>query len=153
MEIIIRGLSNSRKSYFRNRTNELIDLLRMRNLLEDKILDISFTKSHWTKNTLGQFDTPIHSRGKKLPYEVLNVKVNKTERFEPWTKVIIHELVHVKQYLLGNLRYIKTSDENRVRAYWKSKGLGNPDKIDYSKQPWEISASRLENYYWNLYNG
>jgi len=48
---------------------------------------------------------------------------------------IAHEMVHVKQYIEGEL--------NEEMSYWKGKRV-NSDKMEYWTSPWEIEAHGIE---------
>jgi len=54
-----------------------------------------------------------------------------------WISTLFHELVHAKQYLYGDLQL-----ENSY-AYWKGRLLKRKN-YDYSNEPWEIEAVKLE---------
>lgn len=66
------------------------------------------------------------------------IEIHSELSFEDYIKTIIHELIHVKQYLKGEL-----VDRSRGRA--KTLWLGKDHtKTSYSKQPWEREAYRLQ---------
>ena len=51
---------------------------------------------------------------------------------------LIHEMIHVKQYVRKELT------EKGSTVYWNGE---NCSKISYSKQPWEVEAYRLQSRY------
>jgi len=61
---------------------------------------------------------------------------------ELYTRTLLHELWHVYQHVTGNLK------EMRGKTLWK--GIDHSD-TDYSDQPWEIEAEKMEEILYNLY--
>lgn len=64
------------------------------------------------------------------------------------TKVLMHEMVHVRQYAQGKLK--------DLLRYFSLKRWGkriiDEDKIAYRQLPWEKEAYRLEKKYYKIYN-
>jgi hypothetical protein len=58
-------------------------------------------------------------------------------------KTIAHEMVHVKQYVYGEL--------NEYMSMWKGTEVSEDD-YDYYDSPWEIEAFELENKLYNQFN-
>jgi hypothetical protein len=78
-------------------------------------------------------------------YEDCNIKPRTFEIFadksisdKMFIQTILHEMVHVKQYVLGELceRY-----QNKYKLLWKNRDY---TEADYDDQPWEKEAHRLE---------
>lgn len=61
---------------------------------------------------------------------------------ELYTKTIIHELIHLRQWVQGKLK------ERRGKMYYKDI---NCDDLDYWEQPHEIEAHLLEQIYYKHY--
>ena len=57
-------------------------------------------------------------------------------------KTLAHELVHVKQYVVGDLS-IRSKG-----MYWKGELTKIDNMMEYFKSPWEIEAYGLERYLW-----
>ena len=57
-------------------------------------------------------------------------------------KTLAHELVHVKQYVVGDLS-MKTKG-----TFWKGEYHEIKNMAEYFKSPWEIEAYGLERYLW-----
>ena len=70
----------------------------------------------------------------------LNKKLNKEELL----LVLAHEMVHVKQWVRGELK-----DTNCGKQLWKNKDYTN---TNYDNQPWEIEAHELEYEWVNVIN-
>ena len=60
-------------------------------------------------------------------------------------RTVIHEMVHVKQYV----RKVLDSEVGGSRMRWKSKTY--PYDIEYNDMPWEKEANKLETKYGNEY--
>ena len=60
-----------------------------------------------------------------------------------YTKTLLHELVHLKQWVLGSLK-LKSG-----AMYYR--GL-NVSDIDYNRQPHEFEAFKLQEFLYTLYN-
>lgn len=64
------------------------------------------------------------------------IEINKEYPVVDMISTIFHELVHIKQYVRGEL----VSAEGRKPNYWKGKVC----RAKYSDQPWELEAYDLE---------
>lgn len=59
------------------------------------------------------------------------IEVRQSDSEEEKLKTLAHEMVHVKQYIRGEL--------NEEMSVWRGRKV-NSDEIPYSEQPWEIEA-------------
>ena len=75
------------------------------------------------------------------PREFL-IEIDPKLDLELYTKTIIHELVHLRQWVQGTLK------ERRGKMYYKDI---NCDDLDYWEQPHEIEAQSLEQMYYEDY--
>ena len=57
-------------------------------------------------------------------------------------QLLAHELVHVKQYVVGDLSMRSKG------MYWKGELTKIDNMMEYFKSPWEIEAYGLERYLW-----
>jgi len=58
-------------------------------------------------------------------------------------RTLAHEMVHVKQYIMGEMTAL-SSDKNGIgRVQWKSRVVDEYD-INYRSLPWEKEAYRME---------
>jgi len=69
------------------------------------------------------------------------IRLQKGYNTETLLTLIAHELVHVKQYVLGDLKQIYNKSQNEFVTFYKSK---NVSKMEYWKQPFEKEAYRLQ---------
>jgi len=61
---------------------------------------------------------------------------------------LAHELSHVKQYAIGQLRYDYSNSDVSI---WEGKKF-NSESMPYDKLPWEIDAVRSEKALMSIYN-
>ena len=61
-----------------------------------------------------------------------------------WERTLFHELVHVRQYLFGELEL------DFSFAYWHGERFDRK-KLKYLDEPWEIEARKLERKMWKKY--
>lgn len=64
---------------------------------------------------------------------------------ETLERTIIHELVHVWQYVRGNLQQIHEGDSGVPRMIWLGEDMTD---VDYVDRPWEKQAMELEEKYY-----
>lgn len=74
---------------------------------------------------------------------VIEISKSKDLSTEDIIQTIMHEMVHVAQYIRGD--YVP--GEGRKLNRWK----GKPVDLPYSKQPWERQAYRLEKVMYKRY--
>ena len=75
------------------------------------------------------------------PREFL-IEMETTLKEDDYISTLFHELWHVYQHVTGNLK------EMRGKTLWKGIDHSN---TDYSDQPWEIEAEKMEEILYNLY--
>ena len=76
------------------------------------------------------------------------IALNDTQSPSSLVKTLIHELVHVKQYLKGELK-----DYASGRVKWKNRNyLPNPEDPDFFYSPWENEAYSLSTKYFKINN-
>lgn len=68
------------------------------------------------------------------------IEVSTEQALECFVKTIMHEMVHVKQYALAQMREA-CNDRGGHAIYWKGT---NHTKTAYTKSPWEKEAYRLQ---------
>jgi hypothetical protein len=64
--------------------------------------------------------------------------IQSTLGFADTARVLAHEMVHAKQYLLGQIKH--QEHRGRYYTYW----MGKINKNDYLNQPWEVAAYSQE---------
>jgi hypothetical protein len=68
------------------------------------------------------------------PKEFL-IRVNDALKLSKKLRTICHEMVHVKQYATGEMKYM-----SRPARFTKFQGMLYPDELEYWDSPWEIEA-------------
>jgi len=156
MDIVIHSYSinDRKKAYIKAKAEKYIKLLRFYNKMEGQKLTIKVLKKSYMLNTKTEDaiflfnlsyrkNSPLNSDHTII---INNDIVNNRPRL---LRALIHELVHLRQYLSRKLVYVKRRCDTKTRAVWSKKTLGYIESIPYWKQPWEIEASRLEKKYWD----
>lgn len=64
--------------------------------------------------------------------------IQSTLGFADTARVLAHEMVHAKQYLLGQIKH--KEHRGKYQTYW----MGKLNKNDYLNQPWEVAAYSQE---------
>jgi hypothetical protein len=64
--------------------------------------------------------------------------IQSTLGFADTARVLAHEMVHAKQYLLGQIKHREHRGKSYI--YW----MGKINKNDYLNQPWEVAAYSQE---------
>lgn len=83
-------------------------------------------------NFLGSVEV-LETNSRKVPREfILEMKTGQSK--EEYLRTLAHEMIHIKQYALGEL--------NEEMSLWHGK-KHDSEKIPYAKQPWEIEAHDL----------
>lgn len=74
-----------------------------------------------------------------------NIQISKSKdlSLETIITTLMHEMVHIAQYIRGDL----VPGVGRKHSRWK----GKPVDLPYSKQPWERQAARLEKVLWKKF--
>lgn len=68
------------------------------------------------------------------------IELNSSLRGEDLIRTVIHELIHVQQYLTGKLEQIHV-DGKGPRMYWQKIDMSD---VLYEERPWECEAHSLE---------
>ena len=135
MQLRVLGISNETWLSYQNAFIFFINKLKLRNLLYDRKVTISFRR---LRKKHGYAVIPEHRNPdiKRLVKDFY-IGICKTKTRKLKTLAIAHELVHVKQYLTGKLRYV---GRHQHLVYWKESNLGRLSDIPYDDQPWEKEA-------------
>lgn len=67
----------------------------------------------------------------------INIEIDASLHDNIALRILAHEMVHVKQYVKGEL----SSDKNDLQL-WKGKHVS--DKLKYTSEPWEVEAMKKE---------
>lgn len=147
MDVNVLGpcITDSESQYLKDKAIEYIKLLRFTNYLKSHTLTIKVLKIAYELDsfTCGLYRTPTY-KGRKLIVEtdheiVLNHKFlyNKEEILS----TLVHELVHLRQYVTGKLKWIRYRRFGVIHVYWNNTKLG---LLGLIKEPWEVEAEKIE---------
>ena len=84
----------------------------------------------------------MHVSGELEEPREFHIEMDATQSDQEFIKSLLHELVHIEDYILGNLT------EKECERSWKGILYEYEDYVD---QPWEIRAEELENSYYEQY--
>jgi hypothetical protein len=125
----------------------LIKLIKINKLLEDKKLTIISKKM--ARKFYGYFHIPYHYSVKEKIKKSFSMSISKSILKDWGFLVLLHELLHLKQYLKGDSICLHSKKNSPAVAYWKGKNLGRVSKIKYEERPWEVDVERRMAYYSN----
>ena len=126
------------------------DLLDNRRVVNNLEIDIHF-RHHADNGEAMIHENEFRSRPRMFrviidPYKTriddYGREMDDEEHANEMFRVLGHELVHVKQYVVGDLS---------IRAkgmYWKGELTSVGTMMEYFKSPWEVEAYGLERYLW-----
>lgn len=134
MKISVIGKNDKvSKKEFRFATKFFANLLIKEKICEDLYIDIINEK---LKNFSG-YTVNIESDLRRKPRN-FEVYIDPTSSKRQILLTLAHEMIHVKQYATGELRYKQCYEVAR----WK--GVNHDANMNYHEKPWEIQAYSLE---------
>ena len=148
MNIIISGYSERKAKNIRAKVEKYLKLLRIHSKLKNHTICIK--GSDEISDDYGCFYVPISRREEsKISscHEITLYKQNIKSSYM-FLRTIFHELVHLRQYVKGQLVWYRFSCNSYLKAVWKKKLVGKVCEIDHWDQPWEIEAHALEDRFW-----
>jgi len=132
MDVEVTGhRSNKLKSELAVAAEYYASLLMPRRICKNTSLTIQL-KNRLAHDATGYCEYSV----KDGPYREFTIELNKKLEEEEIFKYLAHEMVHLKQFALGELNDGTIVGRN---ARWQSKHF-DEKKIDYWDQPWEIEA-------------
>ena len=132
-------LSHSGYNYSQRRCESIVTWFVDKYLPRHKIFVHVDHKGLLREGVFGwQWITDSDSRPREFEIEIHNRMT-----VEEYTKTLLHELWHILQHVRGDLR------DKRNQRLWK--GIDH-SQTDYSDQPWELEAQRMEEDLFKKYN-
>lgn len=124
------------------------DILRTQRLLENQLfndidhddLEIRFVIDPDIESG-DESEVEVHGYCVQEDYRDYLIELRNGLRGEPLIRTVIHELVHVKQYVTGRLEQ-EHIDDRGPKMYWNTIDMSH---VEYDDQPWEQEAEQLEN--------
>ena len=139
MEFTIEGGNKKQRRLIQS----VVDFLRPMYFDKYKTLNVEFVISRTIAKDCG-VDGICCTFGTYRPRE-FEVGINGKMNDDDIIKTVIHELIHVKQYVKGDLI---DRTHGKCKTLWKGK---DHSKTSYSKQPWERQAYRLQESLYKKY--
>ena len=106
--------------------------LMSKRLAESLLIRVEFIDKLDENN---EFDGDCGYEDEDLRPKEFVIRVNNNLKLSKKLRTICHEMVHVKQYATGEMRYMWRPARNT-----KFQGTLYPDEFDYWDSPWEIEA-------------
>ena len=116
-------------------------------------VNITITTDDVVDNFEDQYTTGITYIMNRETKDDFHIILKRNTSYKKTLTTLIHELIHVKQYYLGEL---KTFSDNDYLVEWKSVlyniSIDDFKNINaYNNFPWEIEANLYETYFYYLY--
>ena len=135
MVVTIRGGSAFQKKL----ASAVLDFAKAELLPKVRTLDVTLKLRKFRKEEGNVVGWCIYEDDEKPKHREFTIEVSSEQALECFIKTILHEMVHVKQYALAEMREAYTNDKHRI--YWKGT---DHTKTAYTKSPWEKEAYRLQ---------
>jgi hypothetical protein len=135
MQLTIRGGNAFQKKL----AAAAIDFAKCELLPKIRTLDIELKLRKFSKDEGNVVGWCIYEDDEKTKHREFTIEVSHEQGLEGFIKTIMHEMVHVKQYALAEMRESYANDKRRV--LWKGT---DHTKTAYTKSPWEKEAYRLQ---------
>lgn len=115
------------------------DIFRTQRFLENSLFD---DIDHHDLDIVFEIDNDLEVAGfcTQEDYRDYIIELRSDLRGEELFRTIIHEMVHVKQYVTGALEQ-SHEDGTGPRMFWKTLDM---TEVPYQERPWEIEAHKLE---------
>lgn len=135
MKIHTRGGTKMTKALAKDIVRYCAEKLMTKRLAETLIIRLEFHKEPLDENN--EFDGDCwyeDAEPAERPKEFV-IRVNDNLKVSKKLRTICHEMVHVKQYARGEMKYMW-----RPARFTRFRGELYPDEIEYWDSPWEIEA-------------
>jgi hypothetical protein len=145
MNVDVYNIEEKKANYIKNKVKKYVKLLNIKKI---EYIIIKFVKKipECEKDTLGLYDLEYVTRLNKKPSDKHIIYLNKNllNKRSILLTTLIHELVHVKQYISGKMVWVKYQlrSEN-IFIFWKKKNIGIFQNLNYYSSPWEIEARKI----------
>jgi hypothetical protein len=131
VEILVYTRSQLRKQFIQNCAQYFANELKLQ---KSRYILVIHTTNLKKKESAYGLTGRIHDIS-NIVYMTLDSRLSQIRLIE----TIAHEMVHVKQFVKGQLKYVKARNGRLVETW-----LGKRVKCDYWKSPWEKEAYRRE---------
>lgn len=135
MVVTIRGGSAFQKRL----AAAAVDFAKTELLPRVRTLDITLKLRKFRKEEGNVVGWCIYDDDERTKHREFTIEVSSEQALECFIKTIMHEMVHVKQYALAEMREGYKNDRHTI--HWKGT---DHTKTAYTKSPWEKEAYRLQ---------
>jgi hypothetical protein len=132
MQITTRGSTRKVQKLAKDMVRFCAEKLMSKRLAESLLIRVEFIDKLDENN---EFDGDCGYEDEDLRPKEFVIRVNNNLKLSKKLRTICHEMVHVKQYATGEMRYMWRPARNT-----KFQGTLYPDEFDYWDSPWEIEA-------------
>jgi hypothetical protein len=135
MQIYTKGSTRKTQKLAKDIVRFCAEKLMSKRLAESLIIKIEFHKDPLDGHTEFDGDCGFDDDTDILRPKEFTIRVNDNLRLNKKLRTLCHEMVHVKQFAKGEMRYMW-----RPARYTKFQGELYPEELDYWDSPWEIEA-------------
>jgi hypothetical protein len=130
MQIYTKGSTRKTQKIVKDLTRFCAEMLMSKRMVDSLLIRVEFIK-----DLDNQYDGDCeYIDDEARPKEFL-IRVNDALKLSKKLRTICHEMVHVKQYATGEMKYM-----SRPARFTKFQGMLYPDELEYWDSPWEIEA-------------
>lgn len=130
MQIYTKGSTRKTQKIVKDLTRFCAEMLMSKRLADSLLIRIEFI------NDLdNQYDGDCEYVDEESRPKEFLIRVNDSLKLSKKLRTICHEMVHVKQYATGEMKYM-----SRPARFTKFQGMLYPDELEYWDSPWEIEA-------------
>jgi hypothetical protein len=130
MQIYTKGSTRKTQKIVKDLTRFCADMLMSKRLVDGLLIRIEFIK-----DLDNEYDGDCEYVDEESRPKEFLIRVNDSLKLSKKLRTICHEMVHVKQYATGEMKYM-----SRPARFTKFQGTLYPDEFDYWDSPWEIEA-------------
>lgn len=132
MQVTTRGSTRKVQKFAKDMTRFCAEKLMSKRLAESLIVRIEFIDK---LDQNGEFDGDCCYEDDNIRPKEFVIRINNNLKLSKKLQTICHEMVHVKQYAKGEMKYMW-----RPVQCTKFQGTLYSDQFDYWDSPWEIEA-------------
>jgi hypothetical protein len=130
MQIYTKGSTRKTQKIVKDLTRFCAEMLMSKRMAESLLIRIEFIK-----DLDNQYDGDCEYVDEESRPKEFLIRVNDALKLSKKLRTICHEMVHVKQYATGEMKYM-----SRPARFTKFQGMLYPDELEYWDSPWEIEA-------------
>jgi hypothetical protein len=130
MQIYTKGSTRKTQKIVKDLTRFCAEMLMSKRMADSLLIRVEFIK-----DLDNQYDGDCEYVDEESRPKEFLIRVNDALKLSKKLRTICHEMVHVKQYATGEMRYMW-----RPARHTKFQGTLYPDEVEYWDSPWEIEA-------------